>query len=92
MNTYKMMYVLELRTVYALTRGLFWSLFRELHSNEANKYQNNTRVIIIILKFLIRHNEALNDDKTLGLHSADDVTIDCQWRRNGQTIVARSRE
>ena len=41
---WRIMYVLEWRTVSALTRGIFWCLFPELRSNEANKYQNNTRV------------------------------------------------
>ena len=55
------MYVLELRTVSALTRGLFWCL---------NKHQNNTRVSAetvrhestYIISFLTRHNESINDD------------------------------
>ena len=29
---------------------------------------------------------------SLGVRSADDVTIDCWWRHNNQTIVTRSRE
>ena len=52
-----------------------------------------------IISSLTRHNEAVNDDKnndlcvphTLGFRSADDVTIDCWWRHNKQTIVTRSR-
>ena len=32
------------RIVYARMRGLFWCFFPELHSNEGNKHQNNTRV------------------------------------------------
>ena len=64
------MYVLEWRTVSALTRGLFWSLFPELRSNEGNKHQNNARVSgetvrhenTYIILFLIRHNESINDD------------------------------
>ena len=43
-HIYRIMYALELRTVYALTRGLFLSLFPELRSNERNKHQDNTRV------------------------------------------------
>ena len=43
-NLKRIMYVLAWRTVYALTRGLFWCLFPELRSNEGNKHQNNTRV------------------------------------------------
>ena len=31
-------------TKVALTRGLFWCLFPELHHNSGNKHQNNTRV------------------------------------------------
>ena len=41
---WRIMYLLEWRTVSALTRGLFWCLFPELRSNEGNKYQNNARV------------------------------------------------
>ena len=66
------MYVLEWRTVSALTRGLFWCLFPELRSNEGNKYQNNIRVSAetvrhestYIILFLTRHNESINDYKT----------------------------
>ena len=43
-GTWRIMYVLEWRTVSALTRGLFWCLFPKLRSNEGNKYQNNTPV------------------------------------------------
>ena len=64
---YRIMYVLEWRTVSALTRGLFWCLFPELRSNEGNKYQNNTRVSpetvrhesTYIILFLTRHNESI---------------------------------
>ena len=41
---YRIMYVLAWRTVYAITRVLFWCLFTELRGNEGNKHQNNTRV------------------------------------------------
>ena len=65
------MYVLEWRTVSALTRGLFWCLFPELRSNEGYKHQNNTRVSAetvrhestYIILFLTRHDESTNDDK-----------------------------
>ena len=65
----RVMYVLEWRTISALTRGLFWCLFPELRSNEGNKYQNNTRVSTetvrheskYIILFLTRHNESIND-------------------------------
>ena len=40
----KIMYVLPWRTVYALTRVLFWCLFPSLLRNSGNKHQNNTRV------------------------------------------------
>ena len=40
----RIMYVLSWRTVYALTRVLFWCLFPELLCNSENKHQNNTRV------------------------------------------------
>ena len=43
-NKYRIMYELEWRTVYALTRWLLWCLFPELRSNEANKHRNNTRM------------------------------------------------
>ena len=36
------MYVLELRNVSALTRGLFWCLFPDLRGNEGNKHEINT--------------------------------------------------
>ena len=66
------MYVLAWRTVYALTRGLFWCLFPELRSNEGNKHQNNARrsastvrhKSTYIILFLTRHNESINDAKT----------------------------
>ena len=101
------MYVLEWRIVSALTRGLFWCLIPELRSNEGNKYQNNTRVSAetvrrestYIILFLTRHNESINDyendvpvSHSVGFRSADDVTIDCWWRHNDQTIVMRSQE
>ena len=38
-SKYRIMYVLAWRTVYALTRGLFWCLFPEKRSNEGNKHQ-----------------------------------------------------
>ena len=37
-------YVIEWQIIFALTRGLFWCLFPEWHSNEGNEYQNSTRV------------------------------------------------
>ena len=63
------MYVLEWRTVSALTRGLFWCLFPELRSNEGNKHENKTRAsaetvrreVTYIILFLTRHNESIND-------------------------------
>ena len=52
--------------------------------------------------FLTRYNESINDDneslhivpvsRSLSFRSADDITIDCWWCRNDQTIVTRSRE
>ena len=64
--------------VSALTRGLFWCLFPELRSNEANKYQNNTRVSAetvprestYIIIFLTRHNESINDSKNDELYTS----------------------
>ena len=54
-----------------------------------------------ITLFPIPHNECINDDKkddlhtsslclSLALRSADDVTVDCLWRHNNQTIVTRA--
>ena len=36
---YGIMYLLEWRPVYTLTKGLFWFIFPELHSNEGNKHK-----------------------------------------------------
>ena len=71
------MYVLEWRTVSALTRELFWCLFPELRSNEGNKHQNNTWVSAetvhhkstYINLFLTWHNESINDDKNDNLYT-----------------------
>ena len=57
---------------------LFWCLFPELHSNEGNKHQNNTRVSALtvrhksthIILFLTRHNESINDAKKEDLHTS----------------------
>ena len=70
------MYVLEWRTVSALSRMLFGFLFPELRSNDGNKHQNNTRVSeetvrhesIYIILFLTRHNESINDEKPRSFH------------------------
>ena len=65
---YIMMYVLEWRTVYALTRGLFWCLFPSFGATrEIN--QNNTRMgpwivrheSTYIILFLARHNGSIID-------------------------------
>ena len=77
------MYVLAWRTVYALTRGLFWCLFPELCSNEGYKHQNNTRVSAwtaphkstYIILFLTRHNESINDAKNEDLHTSSRVSF-----------------
>ena len=70
-DTYRIMYVLEWRTVCVLTRVLFWCLFPALRSNERNKHQNNTREsaqtvhhdsIYIILSLTI-HSGPKHDDK-----------------------------
>ena len=54
-----------------------------------------------IILFLTRHNESINEDQNgdlytssqcLSFRSADDVSIDCWWRYNDQTIVTRLRE
>ena len=42
MNKYRIMYVLEWWTVYALTRGLFWCLFPELRT----AMEINTKIIL----------------------------------------------
>ena len=75
---YRIMYVLEWRTVSVLTRGLFWCLFPELWSNEGNKHQNNTRVSAetvcyestYIILFLTWHNESINDNKKDDLYTS----------------------
>ena len=72
------MYALAWRTVYVLTRVLFWRLFPELRSNEANKHKNNTRVSALtvphkstyIILFLTRQNESINDAKYEDLHTS----------------------
>ena len=72
------MYVLEWRTVSALTRELFWCLFPELRSNEGNKHQNNTGVSaetvhqesIYIILFLTWHNNDKNDNKNDEFHTS----------------------
>ena len=71
-------YVLERRTVSALTRVLFWCLFPELRSSEGNKHQNNTRVSTeavrhestYIILYLTRHKESINDDKHDDLYTS----------------------
>ena len=86
------MYVLEWRTVNALTRGLFWCLFPELRSNKGDEHQNNTQVSAhtlchksaYIILFLTWQKQSANYDKTmishsLGLCSDDDVTINYWW-------------
>ena len=75
------MYVLDWRTVSALTGGLFWRLFPELRSNEGNKYQNNTRVSTetarhestYIILCLTRLNESINDDKNDDLYASSPI-------------------
>ena len=72
------MYALDLRTVSALMRGLFWCLFPELRSNEGNKHQNNIRVSTetvchestYIILFLTRHIEFIIDDKNDDLYTS----------------------
>ena len=90
----RIMYVLEWRIVSALTRGLFWSLFPELRSNEGNKYQNNTRVSAetvrhestYIILFLTRHNESINEYITTSFTHRPRVSLArfsfCWWRHN----------
>ena len=72
------MYIPAWRTVYALTRVLFWCLFPELRSNEGNKQQINTRVSAYtvrhkstyIILFLTWHNESINNAKNEDLHTS----------------------
>ena len=73
------MYVLEWRTVFVLTRGLFLRLFPELRSNDGNKHKNNTRVTrqkhpsresTYIILFLTRHLESINDDENGDLNTS----------------------
>ena len=90
---YRVLYVLEWRTAYALARGLFWCLFPELRSSEGNKHQNNTRVSAstirhestYIVLFLARHDESINDNKNDGLYTSSPgparFTV-CWWRHN----------
>ena len=47
----KIMYVLLWRTVYALTRVLFWCLFPSLLHNSGNKHQNNP----LVSAWTVRH-------------------------------------
>ena len=77
------MYALAWRTVYALTRGLFWCLYPELRSSEGNKHQNNTRVSAktvrhkstYIILFLTRHNESINAAKNEDLQTSSRVSL-----------------
>ena len=76
------MYLLEWRTVSALTRGSFLCLFPELRSNEGNKYKNNTRVSAetvrhesaYIISFLTRHSASINHNKTTIKHRSPCLT------------------
>ena len=95
------MYVLEWRTVSALTRGLFWCLYPELRSNEGNKYQYNTRVSAekvryesaYIISFLTKHNEFINDDKTTIFTLRPRVLLArssfCWWHHNGLLMTSQ---
>ena len=74
---YEIMYVLAWRTVYVLTRVLFWCLSPGLRSNQGNKHQNNTRVSAwtvchkstYIILYFTRHNESINDVENQDLHN-----------------------
>ena len=86
------MYVLEWRTVSALTRGLFWCLLPKLRCIAGNKHQNNTRVSAetvrhsstYIILFLTWHNEPINDDKNDDLYTSSPYltrrSLFCWWR------------
>ena len=77
-DTYRMLYVLEWRTVSALMRRLFWCLFPELRSNEWNKRQYNTGVSAetarhestYIILFLTRHRGSIDIDKNDDLNTS----------------------
>ena len=43
-NSYRIIYVLEWRMIYAPTRESWWHLWPVLHNNEGNKHHNNARV------------------------------------------------
>ena len=91
-NIYRIMYVLEWRTVSALMRVSFWCLFPELRSNEGNKHQNNTHVGAKtvchegtnIILFLTRHDESMNDGKMTIFTHRPHVSLAqfpfCWWR------------
>ena len=99
---YRILYVLEWRTVYALTKGLYWCLFPELRNNEVNIKQNNTQMSAwtvrhestYIIKFLTRHNESMNNDKNDVLHtlvtrvSLARFTI-CWWRHSRLLVTSQ---
>ena len=95
------MHVLAWRTVYALTRVLFWCLFPELRSNEGNKHENNTRVSAsavrhkstYIILFLTRPNKSINDgNRKIFTHhprvSLDPFTF-CWWRHNRLAMTSQ---
>ena len=94
MDKYRIMYVLEWRTVSAFTRGLFLCLFSELRSNEGNKHKNNSRVSAetichenaYIILFLTWYNEPINDDKNDDLYTSPHVSLVrssfCWWCYN----------
>ena len=95
------MYVLAWRTVYALTRGLFWCWFPELRSTSGNKPKNNTRVSAstvrykntYIILFLTRHNEYINDAITRIFTHHPRVSLArftfCWWRHNGLAMTSQ---
>ena len=94
LKRYRIMYALPWQTVYALTRGLFWCLFPELHSNEGNKHQNNTQVSALTLRhkstynilFLTWQNKPKMTLKTRIFTHHPRVSITCftlcWWRHN----------
>ena len=91
----RLMNVLELRTLSALTRGLFWCLeINTKISLEWTQQQYVTRVHKLFL-FLTRHEKSIKRHSlrivpvshSLGFRSADDdVTIDCWWRHYSLNI------
>ena len=85
--------------------GYFWCLFLELRKNTRVSAETVRHESTYIILSLTRHNESINlwllkrralhivpVSHSLGFRSVDDITIDCWWRQNDQTIVTRTRD